>query len=658
MHTWAKRGIQTALLTGGLLMLGTGIASADENVSPDRPASALDGAIVVPVNAGDNVVGTPVGPVRTPRAARTVAIRPESLTGGCATGCAPVRGNRVAADLVVPVDVSGNALALGGDACVRNSSAQHVGTARPVRTSGHGPLSGNAAVLDWAVPVQVTGNAVGALGDACTASHSTQHAEALGDITTGGRGGTLAGNVLAGHGATPVQVTGNALAVLGGATSVSQASTGGVAGGSIVSTGSGGAGSGNVGLVPVAVPVEANGAAVGVGGRATSRSTSMARARSSGTLPGRWGAPAAVLTSGESGLLAGNVAEPALSGPVLADCAGLAVLGQAGAQCASDSAAWAGGAAGSDGNGGLLSGNVAGPAAAVPAEVFAHAVAVGGSAWSAQSNAMSSAAGGPLYSFGDHSVLSGNLAGPGVSGPVEVFGTAVGVAGHAAACADGVSRTGSGGRAGTSGTGALGGGNVVALPVSQPAEVFGTAGAVLGSADARAVETKQSSSGGFADATDPGGLGSANIVQAALAGPVQVMGNGVGVLGRTGSVARTRTVSTAGGGNDTSGTAATASGNVVQTAFALPAQVFGNTVAAGGTSDSAVLADTGSVAGGPVSTDGTGGFVAGRALDGRTAPARVPALSGLDTARSLHPVELRRSASLADTRSKLAGLFG
>ena len=43
MQTWAKRGIQTALVTGGLLMLGTSIASASENVNPDRPASPIDG---------------------------------------------------------------------------------------------------------------------------------------------------------------------------------------------------------------------------------------------------------------------------------------------------------------------------------------------------------------------------------------------------------------------------------------------------------------------------------------------------------------------------------------------------------------------------------------------------------------------------------------
>ena len=34
MHTWAKRGLQTAVVTGGLFAIGSGIASASENVTP------------------------------------------------------------------------------------------------------------------------------------------------------------------------------------------------------------------------------------------------------------------------------------------------------------------------------------------------------------------------------------------------------------------------------------------------------------------------------------------------------------------------------------------------------------------------------------------------------------------------------------------------
>ncbi|WP_409467169.1 hypothetical protein [Amycolatopsis sp. GA6-003] len=42
MRNWTKLGLRAALVAGGLLMLGTGIASADENVNPDLPASPLD----------------------------------------------------------------------------------------------------------------------------------------------------------------------------------------------------------------------------------------------------------------------------------------------------------------------------------------------------------------------------------------------------------------------------------------------------------------------------------------------------------------------------------------------------------------------------------------------------------------------------------------
>jgi hypothetical protein len=42
MQNWTKRTLRSALISGGLLMLGTGIASAAENVDPDVPASPLD----------------------------------------------------------------------------------------------------------------------------------------------------------------------------------------------------------------------------------------------------------------------------------------------------------------------------------------------------------------------------------------------------------------------------------------------------------------------------------------------------------------------------------------------------------------------------------------------------------------------------------------
>ncbi|HET6285366.1 MAG TPA: hypothetical protein VFG15_01280 [Amycolatopsis sp.] len=51
MQNWMKYLLQTTVTTGGLLMLGTGIASASENVNPDLPASPLD-QIVAPAAGG------------------------------------------------------------------------------------------------------------------------------------------------------------------------------------------------------------------------------------------------------------------------------------------------------------------------------------------------------------------------------------------------------------------------------------------------------------------------------------------------------------------------------------------------------------------------------------------------------------------------------
>ncbi len=90
MHTWVRRGLRTALVTGGLLMLGTGIASADENVNPDLPPSPVDAGVSVPVSAGHvpldtavrHDVGTAVGKrVTTPVAApvRPAVSRPNPL---------------------------------------------------------------------------------------------------------------------------------------------------------------------------------------------------------------------------------------------------------------------------------------------------------------------------------------------------------------------------------------------------------------------------------------------------------------------------------------------------------------------------------------------------------------------------------------------------
>ncbi|MGH3434271.1 MAG: hypothetical protein ACRDQB_15685 [Thermocrispum sp.] len=60
MQYWAKRGLQTAMVTGGLFMLGNGIAAADENVVPD--ITPLDGVASAPAAPDVDLPDNPVNP--------------------------------------------------------------------------------------------------------------------------------------------------------------------------------------------------------------------------------------------------------------------------------------------------------------------------------------------------------------------------------------------------------------------------------------------------------------------------------------------------------------------------------------------------------------------------------------------------------------------
>src|SRR5207248_248096 len=142
-------GLQTALVTGGLLMLGTGIASADESVNPDTPPGPVDAGVSVPIDTSQNAIGTPLGQMDAPSVHRTVDT-------GDVTGAVPMdqaapvvaqanplirqaqaqpslqglgggdlfRGNKVVANALVPVEICGNAIAVGGDAVENGMCSQ------------------------------------------------------------------------------------------------------------------------------------------------------------------------------------------------------------------------------------------------------------------------------------------------------------------------------------------------------------------------------------------------------------------------------------------------------------------------------------------------------------------------------------------------------
>jgi hypothetical protein len=641
MQTWARRGIQTALVTGGLLMLGTSIASATENVNPDQKAGPLDGSVSVPLHIANNALGTPIGRVDAPNVDnKGVTVDTSDATGNApqvvSDAAAPVigstmdsraandalRGNRVAGDVVAPVDVSGNALAAGGDVAVQNTSNETAAVSRPQTTSGTGDLlGGNVADLDYAQPVQVTGNAGSVLGNAASDNTSTQTAKATGNVATDGTGGTLGGNVVAPQGTTPVQVSGNAVSGAGTAVTNSTASTSGTVGGSVASDGSGGTGTGNAGAVPLAFPAEVNDNSVGALAGAQATSIDTAKAKAGDTLVGRNDRPTYIQTGGEGGTVAGNVAQGAAAGPATVNCNSGAGVGVTESLCKTSSPTLAGGTTQTEGNNSLVSGSAVSPSAALPVDAFANPATVGGDATATDANTTNSTAGGSNFTHGANSTGSGTVVGPTASGPADVFTNAVAGAGTAAANATNDSSTTSGGFTGTSGPGSTAGGTTGVVPVTLPTEAYGNTGGAVGNATSTVDETKKSLSGGATNTKDDAGVAAANLVQGAVAGPVQVIGNGAGAAGNTTSHVDADNTVAAGGTNEATGTGGTLAGNVGQAAVSLPGQVFADNVTGGGTGIADGDVDTVSTAGGTTTTDGTGGLGTGNVVNAPAASA-------------------------------------
>ncbi len=183
MNVWMKRGLQTALLTGGLLALGTGVAAADDStlgvsveVGDGSVSGTNGGGSVVDADAPVTVCGTAVAVLGDATAGCGAP-----AGGGSGTGSSDGGGSRIDAD--APVTVSSTAVGLLGDATA-GSGAPAGGGSGTGGSDGEnsdsggsdsgGSDSGGSAtggpVVDADTPVTVSGTAVGVLGDAAAGS--------------------------------------------------------------------------------------------------------------------------------------------------------------------------------------------------------------------------------------------------------------------------------------------------------------------------------------------------------------------------------------------------------------------------------------------------------------------------------------------------------
>ncbi|MEA5359789.1 PE-PGRS family protein [Amycolatopsis sp., V23-08] len=667
MQTWAKRGLQTALVTGGLLMLGTGIASADENVNPDSPASPLDLNVTAPISEANNAVGTPFGQLDLPAGQTELSTKPatkaaneavkqldeaspisQSTLGGATKadgagaftpGHNNLKGNKVAGDVVVPIQIVDNAIGVIGDAHVDGTDhSQTWSHNQDVATDGSkSGLAGNAVVLDWALPVQIAGNSGGVAGGsgAVHGGSASQSTSETGNIDTDGTGSGLSGNVVAGQFATPVQVTGNAVSyLLGNAYSQYDADSDATSGGSIKSAGDGGSGSGNIVGVPIALPVKFNGNAGGVwGSDADTLSNSSADAKAGDTRDGSLGIPTYEETSGNDSFLDGNAAAVSLS--PIANVAGVAAswIGNAATGGAtgrdgeetqggsSSSTVDSGGFVKTAGDGSGAGGNVINPSVALPVEAFGIGGTYIGNSHANHDNTTDANAGNGSYTKGNDAVLGGNIVNTQTAGAPEVYGIGASHIGNATGTSTEDKTVTAGAYDGSQGDDSSGSGNVVQVPVAVPAEVFGVGGSFIGQGSGSAEETKVVSGGGGGSTKDDNGFLSSNLGTVPASLPVQVANIGGAFIGQGHGKGSTDTTSNAGGDVKANGPAGAGAGNIVEAPVSLPVLAAGSGAALGGIGTGENDNITDSSAGGDALTDGQDGAIAGNIVKAPVAGA-------------------------------------
>ncbi|GHE40232.1 hypothetical protein GCM10017673_48270 [Streptosporangium violaceochromogenes] len=408
---------------------------------------------------------------------------------------------------------------------------------------------------------------------------------------------------------------------------------------------------GNQVVAPITLPIDISGNAAAVAGGASAASRGGASADASGTSGAASDGPGT--TSGRGSVLGGNQVTAPITAPINACGNAVALLGGSRAACRGGaSVSGSGGGRGAGGNRtsgehSVLGGNQITAPITAPVNACGNSVALlGGSEAACQGGAsVSGSTGGPgrgrgaggNTTSGRWSVLGGNQVVAPITAPVNVCGNSAAVAGGAfSGCKGGAevtdrpgrprrpgyhSRPGSGSHSGwwrgvrpgsggndTDGRFAAGSGNQVIAPIVAPVNACGNA---VGNADAAcaghpSVVTPRSGSGAGGNTTSGrGSVLGGNQVVAPVTAPVNVCGNAVALFGGAfagckggASVVNGGGPGSGAGGNTTSGRGSVLGGNQVVAPVTAPVNVCGNAVAVLG--DAAAGCLGGSHAGAPV----------------------------------------------------------
>jgi hypothetical protein len=312
MHAYVRRALCAVGLTGGIVLLGIGLAEAASADGPSGPVTSGESGILsgnqtgvdaqAPINASGNQI-TVIGQDNK-----------TTSTGGAATASPPSgspttsgedgigSGNQTGVAAQVPVNVSGNQVTvIGQHNAVHSSGGSSTSTpasgpsSSPTTSGQSGIASGNQTAVTALVPVNVSGNQVTVIGQDNTvasqggsATATPAGSSASGAPVTSGENGIGSGNQTGVVALVPVNASGNQVTVVGQDNTVNSTGTsttgGSTTGPGETTTGEDGAGSGNQTPVVVAVPVNPSGNQVTVVGQDnTDTSTS---GTTTGTTPG------------------------------------------------------------------------------------------------------------------------------------------------------------------------------------------------------------------------------------------------------------------------------------------------------------------------------------------------------------------------------------
>jgi len=398
-----SRGLCLVLFTGGLTLLGTTVANAADT-------------------SGDDGV---------------------------------LSGTQVLAPIAAPVDVTGNAISLLGDAVAAPAPAPAAPAAAPapapapapVTTSGvDSLLGGTQAVVEAAIPVTIGGNAVSLTGDAASIGTAAAPAPvapvaaAPAAPTTSGTDSIGSGSQILPTVSVPVTVGGNAISLLGDAVSegaTSATPTTAPAAGDAATTSGGDSVLGGTQVLPnITVPVNLGGNAISLLGDSVSSGASTA----TGTTPGAaTTAPTtAPSTSGDDGIAGGTQVVSDITVPVNLGGNAISVLGDS---VSTGSATGDTGTTGTtegtttgastSGDDAVLGGTQVAPAVTAPVTVGGNAISILGDSVSegaVTSNAPEGTSGDATTS-GDDGILGGTQIVPALNLPILIEGNAVSITG-------------------------------------------------------------------------------------------------------------------------------------------------------------------------------------------------------------------------------------